>query len=292
MQSRAFDSAKRPEIAFFGGTFTNLPFDYMVGILEATRPFIQQGHFHSIRVSTRPDALDTERLQTMKQYGVRTVELGAQSMDDEVLVLSNRGHTAKDTTEAVRRLKDFGFKVGLQLMPGLPGDSPEIFATTITKAITLRPDLVRLYPALVLRGTALARFYRAGTYRPLSLDSAVGICTDACMRLESEGIPVIRIGLMSSPGLLAKGQIIAGPWHTAFGFLVRSAIYHKSIAPFLPAPHTYAGVRIVAAKRDIPLLRGYKNEGTAAIRNKSGAKVIYIDGDESLPHGKIRVEGI
>jgi len=178
--------------------------------------------------------LSEDKLDILDSFGVSTVEIGAQSMDNRVLRLSNRGHTARDTVNAVRTLKERGFKVGIQLMPGLPGDSEEVCTETIGKVIDLQPDMARLYPTLVIRGTRLAQWYEQGKYTPMEIKDAVEICKDACIRLESSGIPVIRIGLMSSPSLLKKGEIIAGPWHPSLGFLVRSAIRPEEVRPHLP----------------------------------------------------------
>ena len=144
IRSKGFDPGKKPEIAFYGGTFTRLSFDRMLELLKAATPFIEKGFFHSIRVSTRPDALDEDRLKAMRDNGVSTVELGAQSMDDRVLELSKRGHSSGDTVRAVQSLKRYGFRVGIQLMPGLPGDSKEGFYSTIKKVIAMHPDMVRL----------------------------------------------------------------------------------------------------------------------------------------------------
>ena len=262
----------------------------MKELLEAVAPFIKQGFFRSIRVSTRPDALDEKRLEAMKDYGVLTVELGAQSMDDHVLSLSKRGHTAEDTAGAVQALKRYGFRVGIQLMPGLPGDSEKKFRSTISQVIDLHPDMARLYPALVIRGTELAKWYGESRYQPLGLEEAVEICMESCIRLEAEGIPVIRIGLMSSPSLLEDGQIVAGPWHTAFGFLVRSGIHQKNIEPQLPGPGIASQIKILAPKRELPLIRGYKNIGIRLIEDKTGARVVGVIPDESVPSGQIAVE--
>ena len=290
IRSRDFDPRRKPEVAFFGGTFTRLPVELMKSLLEAVAPYIRRGFFQSIRVSTRPDALDQECLDLMKAYGVHTVELGAQSMDDRVLALSNRGHTAEDTVNGVQALREYGFSVGLQLMPGLPGDSEESFRSTITKTISSHPDMVRLYPALVIRGTELARWYGEGRYSPLGLQEAVEMCIEGCMRLESQDIPVIRIGLMSSPTLLEEGQIVAGPWHTAFGFLVRSGIHLKKIASQLPGQGEVSQIRIHAPKREVNLVRGYKNQGIEWIEQKTGAKVVRVESDDSIASGEIRIE--
>jgi histone acetyltransferase (RNA polymerase elongator complex component) len=207
-------------------------------------------------------------------------------------MLSNRGHTAEDTVKAVQVLKRYGFRVGIQLMPGLPGDSKERFRSTITKVIILRPNMVRLYPAIVIRGTELAYWFRKGRYEPLRLEEAVEICAEGCVRLENQGIPVIRIGLMSSPTLLEEGQIVGGPWHTAFGFLVRSHIHHQNMQKDLPGWGVVSQIKISAPKSEISLVRGYKNQGLQLIKRKTGAGVISVEPDDSILPGQVRIEKI
>jgi len=290
VKSKDFFARPRREVAFYGGTFTRLSKDRIRTLLKVVAPYIKEGHFHSIRVSTRPDAIDARLLEMMKDCHVLTVELGAQSMDDDVLSLSQRGHRARDTIQSLQILRRYEFKVGIQLMPGLPGDSIEKFRSTITQVIALHPDMVRLYPALAIDGTTLALWHREGKYRPLGLGEAVEICAESCLRLEAENIPVIRIGVMSSPSLLEKGRIVAGPWHPAFGFLVRSRIYLSDIEAELPAPGAASRIRIRAPRREIPLLRGYRNEGLKWIEGRTGAEVIKVRPDDTLPSGKIRIE--
>lgn len=292
INATGFDASREPEIAFYGGTFTRLSVRRMKEILEAAAPFLREGLFKSIRVSTRPDSLQEEQLHLMRKLGVATVELGAQSMDDGVLELSRRGHTARDTVESVHLLKDHGFKVGIQLMPGLPGDSEDIFAKTVDEVIKLRPNMVRLYPTLVIKGTELATWYMEHRYHPLSLDAAVRICHESCVRLEQKGIPVIRIGLMSSPTLLLSDEIVAGPWHGAFGFLVRSGIHQEKIASCLPRWGVAGQIRLRVPSAEIPLVRGYKNRGLRLIEEKTGARVVDTIGDDAVPSGQVRVDVI
>jgi len=280
ISSKKFDIRRNPEVAFYGGTFTGLPKDRIKRLLEAVAPYIRDRLISSIRVSTRPDFIDEERLKIMKAFHVRTVELGVQSLDEDVLLMAR----------AVQMLKKSGFKVGIQLMPGLPDDSEERFRATIEKVIGLNPDMVRLYPALVIEGTGLARMYAEGSYRPLTLEEGVDLCAQGVTRLEANGIPVIRIGLMSSPSLLEGRRIVSGPWHTAFGFLVRSAIHQKAIEPDLPAPGAAKRIRIFAPDREIPLVRGYKNWGIRIIEEKTGAEVLGIAVDDTLPGGRVRIK--
>ncbi|MDZ7697026.1 MAG: radical SAM protein [Deltaproteobacteria bacterium] len=292
LASPRFDVKRCPEAAFYGGTFTGLSRARMKGLMDAVTPFMKEGLIRSMRVSTRPDALDAERLGLMKAYGVRTVELGVQSMDDHVLLESRRGHTARDTLRAVQALQGAGFQVGIQLMPGLPGDSPALFEKTVAAVLRLKPDMIRLYPAVVIRGTELARRYAEGTYEPMPLAEAVTLCRDATMRFEAEGIPVIRLGLHGSPSLTEAGALVAGPWHPAFGFLVRSAIHHRVIDPYLKRYGDTARIRLFVPNRDIPLVRGYKNRGIRLIERKTGADVLGVIADDRIPRGQIRVEVI
>ncbi len=292
IHAKGFDPSRNTELAFYGGTFTGLKKARMESLLKAAAPYVRAGVVQSIRISTRPDSLDEERLRILKTYGVATVELGAQSMSDRVLALSQRGHCAEDTIRAVRMLKDHGFKVGIQLMPGLPGDSREEFSVTIKKVLALKPHMARLYPALVIKGTGLARMHGEGSYRPFSLGEAVSVCVESVLLLEGNGIPVIRIGLMSSPSLLEKGRIVSGPWHPAFGFLVRSAIHLRGIAPDLPVPGDAEQIRIHVPMREIPLVRGYKNRGIRKIEQITGARVMGVVPDDTVPMGRIRLEKI
>ena len=193
-------------LAFYGGSFTALPPDAQEAYLAAASPFIESGRIRDIRLSTRPDCVSSKVLDLLTRYNVKTVELGVQSMDDRVLVLAGRGHTARDTVDAVALLREYRFDVGLQLMPGLPGDSADIFRTTVDTVIGLNPDFVRLYPALVIKGTPLERLYLAGKYTPLPLDAAVSICREAYTKFKQAGISVIRMGLQPTRGTGTAGH--------------------------------------------------------------------------------------
>jgi histone acetyltransferase (RNA polymerase elongator complex component) len=289
IQSRHFPKEKLGEVAFYGGTFTALPNSSMTDMLEAVRPFMRKGVIQSIRVSTRPDALDGDKLDILKSYDVSTVELGIQSMDDHVLYLSRRGHTSGDTVNGFATLRRRGFKVGAQLMPGLPGDTSEIFLETVTKVIALRPDMARLYPTLVIRDTKLAQWYYQGKYTPMQLEDTINLCKEACMRFENAGIPVIRIGLMSSPSLLRRGEIVAGPWHPSLGFLVRSAIHLAKLTPYLPTFSEPKTIILHAPRDEIPLIMGYRKSGKKTIEALTGGIVGKIVPDGSIPLGKISV---
>ena len=214
------ERAKDAEIAFFGGSFTAVERGYMVSLLEAAAPFVRSGTFAGIRISTRPDCIDPDILSLLKRYGVTAIELGAQSMDDRVLSLNGRGHTAARVEEASRLIRAGGFSLGLQMMTGLYGDTPEGAFRTAEKLAALNPDTVRVYPTVVLRGTELGDRYLAGEYRPPELDETVSLCARLLDFFEEKGIAVIRLGLHASPEL--ERDRLAGPWHPAFRELCES----------------------------------------------------------------------
>lgn len=208
------------EIAFFGGSFTAVERGYMVSLLEAAAPFVRDGRFAGIRISTRPDGIRAEILALLKHYGVTAIELGAQSMNDRVLAWNGRGHTAAQVEEASEKIRAAGFSLGLQMMTGLYGSTPEDDRRTARKIAALDPDTVRIYPTIVLRGTELGDRYLAGEYRPPELAETVDLCADLLDFFEERKITVIRLGLHASPEL--ERDRLAGPWHPAFRELCES----------------------------------------------------------------------
>ena len=258
------------QVAFYGGSFTALPMASQKKYLEAVRPFITSGRVESIRLSTRPDAITPDILALVMQYHVRTIELGVQSMDDDVLSRSGRGHTSADTRKAFSLLREQGFTIGLQLMPGLPGDTPEKFQETVIQVISLRPDFVRIYPALVIQGTPLADLYRTGRYTPLSLDDAVLLCHTAVARFEQAGIEVIRVGLQPTAELERPGTIIAGPWHPAFRQLVESSRFLEKMCSLLSAGDKACTVTVVVNPADLSTVIGQKRRNIDTIKDRYG----------------------
>ena len=215
--------AHRAEIAFFGGSFTALPRQNMVRFLEAAYPFVKRGDFGGIRLSTRPDAIDEDVLQLLCSYGVTAVELGAQSMDDEVLLTNRRGHTAAQVERAAHLIKRAGLSLGLQMMTGLPADTDEKAKETARRLADLKPDMVRIYPTLVIEHTLLAEWYQSGTYRPQTLEQAITLCAELLHFFEEErGIPVIRLGLHAEQEV--QSHCLAGPFHPAFRELCDSRL--------------------------------------------------------------------
>ena len=213
-------AAKSAQIAFFGGSFTAVERGYMISLLQAAAPYVKSGAFSGIRISTRPDGVDPRILKLLKGYGVAAVELGAQSMDDRVLALNGRGHTAAQVESACALIRAAGLSLGLQMMTGLYGDTPEGARKTAERLAALGPDCVRIYPTVVLKGTKLAELFLRGEYRPPELEETVGLCAELLDFFEARGIPVIRLGLHASPEL-ERGRL-AGPWHPAFRELCES----------------------------------------------------------------------
>ncbi len=215
----------RRQLAFYGGSFTAIPPQAQEELLQAAQPFLRDGTLHSIRMSTRPDAIDGEILRRLACYGVETIELGAQSMDDRVLELSGRGHTAQAVADASRMVKAHGFRLILQMMTGLPGDEDgQASISTARRIIELRPDGVRIYPTVIVADTPLYDLWRAGAYKEHTVEAAVDLCARLVPLFERTGIPIIRLGLNPTEELSA-GAAAAGAYHPALGELVRSRIF-------------------------------------------------------------------
>ena len=213
------------EIAFFGGSFTAIDRDYMLALLEAAYPFVRQGRAMGIRVSTRPDAITQEILNILKAHGVTAIELGAQSMQDDVLRVNLRGHSVQDVYDASRLIKENGFSLGLQMMPGLYGrrDYMQAAVDTARHFITIAPDTVRIYPTLTLKDTLLESLYQKGMYTPLTVEQAVEICAVLVKMFNKENIRIIKLGLHADTGL--EKSLVAGPYHPAMKELVASRIF-------------------------------------------------------------------
>jgi len=211
------------ELAFFGGSFTAIDRDYMISLLKAAHHHIKKGNIKGIRISTRPDAIDEEILTILKEYGVTAIELGAQSMDNEVLEKNFRGHDESHIIRASEMIRKAGFSLGLQMMTGLLGDTNEKAVETARKIIACRPETVRIYPTVVLKNTYLGSLFEKGEYSPQTVEEAALLCAKIIPMFEKKNIKVIRVGLHS----IEKESFLAGPWHPAFGELVSSERYFE-----------------------------------------------------------------
>lgn len=213
------------EIAFFGGSFTAVEKGYQVALLEAAQPFLGTGKFQGIRISTRPDAIDGEVLERLKQYHVTAIELGAQSMSDAVLTANARGHTAQAVRDASAAIRSAGFSLGLQQMVGLYGSTLADEYDTLEQLLRCRPDTMRIYPTVVLEGTKLAECCQAGVYPALSQEEVLEFCADALCRCAQEDVRVIRLGLHDTPSI--RERMVAGYYHPAYRELVESRLYRR-----------------------------------------------------------------
>ena len=212
-------------IAFFGGSFTGIPLNLQKDYLKEAFKFVEKEQVAGIRLSTRPDYIDTKILDLLKRYGVQTIELGAQSTNDIVLKKSGRGHTYKDIERASKLINEYGFNLGLQMMIGLPGDSPEISIKTAKDIVKFGAENSRIYPTLVVKGTALERMYQSGKYTPLQLEEAVEITKQVYKILEGNNVKIIRTGLHPSDELTYEKSLLAGPYHESFKELVLTEIW-------------------------------------------------------------------
>lgn len=217
------------EVAFYGGSFTAIHSDLQNTLLEPAYEMLRQGIIDGIRCSTRPDAVGDEAITLLQSYGVKTVELGVQSMNAQILIDAKRGHTSQQVVEAVSRLKNRGMTVGVQLLPGLKGETWDTILETAIAVVKLQPDFVRIYPVLVIENTELADQYRAGEYEPLSTEKAIKYCAFLKEWFEEHNIEVIRTGLQSTDELDSGNSLVAGPYEPAMGELVVNEQYKQRI---------------------------------------------------------------
>jgi histone acetyltransferase (RNA polymerase elongator complex component) len=281
------------QIAFFGGNFLGMAAANITELLAAATEFVDQGLVAGIRFSTRPDTIDHNRLELIKNFPVTTVELGVQSMHDSVLALTKRGHTRAETEKAVYLLKDRNYDIGLQMMVGLPGDNPSMALDTGAQIVNLAPDFVRIYPTIVLAGSVLAEWYRTGKYVPLSLEECVTLVKRLYLLFEQNAIRVIRMGLQASKDLTEGATIVAGPYHPAFGHLVQSEIFFDSAVSAIQTAKLGAERLTIRVHPDrISRMKGLKNANIKKLTQQYHFKSVDVIPDAALAEGKLAVKGI
>lgn len=276
------------ELAFFGGSFTAIDPDYMVSLLEAAHPFVESGLFSGIRISTRPDCVGEKVLALLQRYGVRSIELGAQSMREEVLLLNGRGHIARDVEEASLRIRKTGFSLGLQMMTGLYGDDAQGAMYTASKLAELRPDTVRIYPTVVMRDTELGRLYEQGRYRPMNLEETIPLCADLLDFFESRGIAVIRLGLHDTPEL--KRDMLAGAYHPALRELCESRMFlNRLLGALKENSVSFYGknLQVAVNPRWISKALGQKKQNLQQLQ-EAGFRIQFLQDETVLP-GKFMI---
>jgi histone acetyltransferase (RNA polymerase elongator complex component) len=287
------DERRKPvEIAFFGGNFlgqTTAAVQMLLG--EATK-FVVRGKADGIRFSTRPDTIDRQRLAFIRDFPVSTVELGVQSMDPGVLMTSRRGHSDRDTEHAVDLLKNVRCNIGVQIMIGLPGDNWAKMMKTGQRVVDLKPDLVRIYPTLVVRGSPLAKWYQLGKYRPLSLKTAVNRVRDLYLVFQKAAIPVIRMGLQHEEGFDDPETILAGPYHPAFGHLVYSKIFFDCARMAMASDHVQGQTfQISVHPRNVSRMRGLNNANLKTLNQQFYPRSVNIISDPGVAENKLTLNG-
>ena len=277
---------KNTEIAFFGGSFTAIERDYMVSLLTAAKHFLDTYNFRGIRVSTRPDCIDEDILSTLKSYGVTAIELGAQSMCDDVLLANRRGHTAYDVQNASALIKDYGFELGLQMMTGLYKSDFEKDEYTAREIIKLKPDTVRIYPTVVLKNTHLGYLQEKGEYIAPKAEESAPFCAKLLQMFENEGIKVIKLGLHSSETV--EGDMVGGAYHPAFRELCEGHIYLEKILEKLKGKDKNQQYVIYVNKKVLSKAKGQQKRNEKALKNQGFSCI--IKGKENLEEFDIEVE--
>ncbi len=289
------DKDKYTEIAFFGGSFTGIEMEKQEALLKVAYEFVKGKKVDSIRVSTRPDYIDNDRLKLLKKYGVKTIELGVQSTNNYILNRCKRNHTFEDVKKASKLIRRKGFILGHQMMIGLP-ESTEIDEMRTAKDLAkLKPKIMRIYPVLVLRGTELEEEYKKGVYSPLSVEQAVERCKELCYFFAKKKINVIRIGLQTTDTISnmeknEKSEVVAGPYHESFRQLVEASInYDTMIKKIKSFNMKVKEVEITTGPDNINNVVGYKRE------NLNKLKEFYdvdskVKQDLKLKNGKIEIK--
>lgn len=282
------------EIAFYGGSFTAIEEKKQEELLETAYEYIKNGQVESIRISTRPDCIDKETLKRLKKYKVKTIELGVQSTDDYILKRSNRGHNFADVKKASKMIRWNGFKLGHQMMVGLP-ESTRIDEINTAKAlIKLKPKMVRIYPVLVVKNTKLEKEYQEGKYEPLPLVQAVEICKELVRMFADKNIEIIRVGLQNTDEITEPGseksEVVAGPYHPAFRQLVESAMWYDAIVGKIKKLNVKVKeVEVTVNPIDANNVIGHKKENVMKLKNTYDVDLI-LKQDEAIKQGKSKIE--
>ena len=277
------DGRGQAEIAFYGGNFLGLPTDQIKSLLHLSAKYVDKNIVQGIRFSTRPDTIDKKRLDIINGFPVSTIEIGVQSMDDLVLANVGRGHTAEDSEKAFYLLKARNYKTGAQIMVGLPGESKSSTQYTGSKIADIRPDFVRIYPAVVLAGSLLEKWYKQGTCKPLSLEKCVKRVKKLYLLFVRKNIRVIRMGLQASENFEKKNHILAGPYHPAFGHMVLSEIFFdNAVNKIRLKGKINNAVSIAVNPRNISKMRGLNNINVTKLMHMFDIKTLNIIPDQRI----------
>lgn len=285
------------QLAFFGGNFLGLDEKIIVDLLGVARELVRENKIDDVRCSTRPDTISESILEAITPYPLTTVELGVQSMDDAVLQRARRGHTREDTMTAAHLLKAHGMELGMQMMVGLPGDTPGTALDTAAAMCRLKPDFVRIYPLLVLAGSPLARWYDQGRYNPMELHESVTLVKELYKIFDKNDIPVIRMGLQASDLLQDPASMVAGPWHPAFGHLVFSELFldktrdeiEKKYPMGMPEMNMPDQITLTVHPAALSRLRGDKNHNMAVLQARYPHTTFMVKSNGKMPRDEVLI---
>ena len=288
------DENAQIEIAFFGGSFTAIETERQEELLQTAYEYVKSGKVESIRVSTRPDCINKEILKRLKKYKVKTIELGVQSANDYILKRANRGHTFEDVKKASKLIRWYGFKLGHQMMVGLP-ESTRIDEINTAKALVkLKPKMIRIYPVLVVKNTKLEEEYKQGTYEPLSVVQAVEICKEIVRIFADKKIDIIRIGLQNTDEISdpqnEKSEVVAGPYHPAFRQLVESGMWYDAIVGKIKKLNVKVKkVQVTVNPIDANNVIGHKKENVQKLKDTYDVDLV-LKQDKSIKQGKSKID--
>ena len=288
------DEDSYKEVAFFGGSFTGIEKEKQEELLQVAYEYVKNKKIDSIRVSTRPDYIDKDRLKLLKKYGVKTIELGVQSTNDYILKKCKRGHTFEDVKKASKLIRRYRFELGHQMMIGLPESTKLDELHTARDLAKLKPKIVRLYPVLVIKNTELEKEYKNGEYEPLSVAQAVERCKELYYFFTKRKITVIRMGLQSTDLICnpenEKSEVVAGPYHEAFGQLVEDSIWYDLILEKIKKFNVKVKeIEIKVNPENVNNVIGHKKENLEKLRNLYDVDV-KVKQEKEIKEGKFEIE--
>ncbi len=270
------------EVAFYGGSFTGLPLERQNSLLSFVQPYLKEGKVQNIRLSTHPLFINETILKNLISFGVKTVELGIQSTDQNVLRLSGRECSWAAMDEAVKQIRKFGFNLGLQMMSGLPGDTEETFAQTVDDVLNWNPDFTRIYPTLIIKNTEIHEMYLQKTFVPWSLEKTIDALKEAVLKFRSRDIPIIRLGLHSEASMLEN--FVTGPYHPSIRYLIDCRIGFDELSAIVSElPKSQKSISFHVPMRKLSVYKGHKLENIRKLKedfNLNEVTVNPLDGIE------------
>ena len=274
----------KKEVAFFGGTFTGISMNLQEEYLKTTYEYIKKGDISGIRLSTRPDCINDEIVAQLKKYGVTAVELGVQSLDEKVLLATERYYPVSVVEKACKIIKKYGIGLGIQLMVGLPKSTDKNDYETAVKALSMKPDMMRIYPTLVIKNTKMEKMFLEGEYMPLTIEEAVTRVRKIYALIESNGVNIIRVGLQPSEDLREEGVVLGGPFHPAFRELVETEIYYNFLKKIVDKEKK---LEILANEKSISKLVGIKKVNRIRLKEYFDIKIDnFVEKDNIVVNGK------